>query len=94
MDELLEFLEKNYSEEKVAEMFDEEVLNWIDEDWEEDGNYEIEYDWYIDFRNGEAEDEVISTIANAIREALPNLSPSIDIEDVLKERYEILDYSM
>ena len=92
MDELLEFLEKNYSEEKVAEMFDEETLNWVEEDWNED--YETEYDWYIDFRNGEAEDEVISNITNDIRKALPNLSPAIDIKDVLKEKYEILDYSM
>ena len=92
MDELLEFLEKNYSEEKVVEMFDEEILNWVKEDWNED--YETEYDWYIDFRNGEAEDEVISNITNDIRKALPNLSPAIDIEDVLKEKYEILDYSM
>ena len=53
-------IKENYSEEKVAEMFDEELLEWVDPDWEED--YESEYDWYVDHNNGEAQDVVIEQI--------------------------------
>jgi hypothetical protein len=49
-----------YSQEKVDEMFDEELLEWVDDSWEED--YESEYDWYVDHNNGEAQDVVIESI--------------------------------
>jgi hypothetical protein len=55
-------IKEKYSEQEVAEMFDNEILEWVDPDWEED--YESEYDWYIDHNNDEAQDVVIEQIIN------------------------------
>lgn len=53
-------IKEEYSEDEVASRFDDEMMNWIEEDWEED--YESEYDWYIDHNNGEAQDVVIGAM--------------------------------
>jgi broad-specificity NMP kinase len=53
-------IKEKYSEEKVAEMFDEEILEWVDSDWEQE--YESEYDWYVEHNNGEAQDVIIEQI--------------------------------
>jgi hypothetical protein len=49
-----------YSEEVVLEMLDQEILEWVDIDWEDE--YETEYDWYVDHNNGEAEDVIIGQL--------------------------------
>jgi hypothetical protein len=58
-DALSKILEK-YPESDVIEMFDDEIINWLDQDWSDD--YESEYEWYQDHGNGEAEDVIISKI--------------------------------
>lgn len=89
----------NIGENKVAEMFDEEVCggNWIDDDWEE--NAETEFDWYIEYGNGEAESAVIDTI---IKDAQSFLGENDDkwvssnkygdIDEIIREEYFLLDY--
>ena len=52
-------IKEEYSEDEVSARYDLEILEWVDPDWEEDGNYDSEYDWYIDHNNGEAQDVVI-----------------------------------
>ena len=52
-------VKEEFSDDEVATRYDDEMMNWIDSDWEEDGNYDSEYDWYIDHNNGEAQDVVI-----------------------------------
>jgi len=89
MEELLNYLRQNFDEQKVAEMLDEEIMNWVDADWKED--YESEYDWYIDHNNNEAEDEIVNQIKNEVKKALPNLPTEIDVFDVIKEVFPILD---
>jgi hypothetical protein len=89
LNEIIDFLDKNFSEEKVAEMFDEELLEWVDADWSDD--YDSEYDWYIDHNNGEAEAEVIRSIIMFIKSAFPTIDESIDLDDVIREKYEILN---
>lgn len=89
MEELLNYLNQNFDEQKVSEMLDEEIINWVDADWEED--YESEYDWYIDHNNNEAEDEIINQIMKEVKNALPNLPSEIDVFDVIKEVFPILD---
>lgn len=61
-------IKKEYNKEKAALLFDDEVLEWIDEDWEEDGDYNDEYEWYIDHNNGEAQDVLYSSMANWYRD--------------------------
>lgn len=89
MEELLNYLNQNFDEQKVAEMLDEEIMNWVDADWEED--YESEYDWYVDHNNNEAEDEIVNQIMKEAKNALPNLPTEIDFFDVIKELFPILD---
>jgi hypothetical protein len=57
-------IKEKYSEDEVASKYDDELLNWVDSDWENDGDYESEYDWYIDYNNGEAQDVVIDEMIN------------------------------
>lgn len=83
-------IKEKYSEEEVAEMFDQELLEWVDPDWEED--YESEYDWYIDHNNGEAQDVVIENIINWYKKEY-NKKLSIDehseLFDEIKSHYNL-----
>jgi hypothetical protein len=89
---VIDYLKSKWSEEKVDELFDEEVVggNWVDDDWEDE--YESEYDWYVDHNNGEAEDVIIDLIESDIIENIPN-SKSIDLVDVIKEVFSSLNYT-
>jgi hypothetical protein len=84
LNEIIAYLDENFSVEKVTSMFDNEVLG-LEE------NCDSEYDWYIKYRNGEAEYEVRSVIAQTIKIAFPNLDESIDLDDIIREKYEFLD---
>lgn len=56
---VLEFLNSRYpeGEAEIELLLDDEIQSWVDSDWEEDG-YDSEYDWYVNFGHGEAEDAV------------------------------------
>ena len=84
LNEIIAYLDENFSEEKVTSMFDDEVLG-LEE------NRDSEHDGYIKYRNGEAEYEVRRVIAQTIKIAFPNLDESIDLHDVIREKYEFLD---
>ena len=56
---------------------DDAILDYVDEDWKEYGEYESEYDWYSDFGRNEAEDQVINDI---IREYENDNKVSFDID--------------
>ena len=56
-----EILKKNKPEELLSRL-DDQILEYVDDNWEEDGEYESEYDWYIDYGKGEAEDDVITDV--------------------------------
>lgn len=57
-DKVIQYLQKEYDDDKIEELIDSEIINgnWAD-DYEEDG-YESENDWYQDFGRGEAETTV------------------------------------
>lgn len=83
-------IKEQYSEEKVAEMFDNEILEWVDPDWEDE--YESEYDWYMDHNNGEAQDVIIEQIINWYRsEYKKELSDNeyLELFDEIKSHYGI-----
>jgi hypothetical protein len=84
LNEIIAYLDENFSVEKVTSMFDDEVLG-LEE------NCDSEYDWYIKYHNGEAEYEVRRVIAQTIKIAFPNLDESIELHDVIREKYEFLD---
>lgn len=84
-------IKEKYSEEEVVEDFDNEILEWVDPDWEED--YESEYDWYIDHNNDEAQDVVIGKIIDWYEKEY-NKSNHLDHErselyDEIKSNYGI-----
>lgn len=53
-----EWLDANYTEMQICEMRDNNVMDYLDDDWEDDG-YDCEFTWYGDHCNGEAEDDVV-----------------------------------
>ena len=86
-------IKEQFDDTKVAEMFDEEVLEWVDSDWQDD--YESEYDWYVDHNNGEAQDSVISQIIRWFETTYNQSLLSDDIvalTDAIKEEYDTLNY--
>jgi hypothetical protein len=86
-------IKEQFDEDKVIGMFDEEVLEWVDSDWQDD--YESEYDWYIDHNNGEAQDSVINQIINWYKKEFDkrlNIDDHSDLFDAIKSEYDCLNY--
>jgi len=86
-------IKEEFDEDKVIGMFDEEVLEWVDSDWQDD--YESEYDWYIDHNNGEAQDSVINQIINWYKKEFDkrlNIDDHSELFDAIKSEYDCLNY--
>ena len=88
-------IKEHFSEDEVISSFDDEVLNWVDDDWNNDGEYDGEYDWYVDHNNGEAQDVIITNIINWFKKEF-NMSLSIEeyseLHDAIKQEYDCLRY--
>jgi len=63
IEKIMQDIKNDYSEKKVLEDLDEEILNWAGPHWEEDG-YENQYEWYAEFNNKEAEAAIIEQLIN------------------------------
>jgi hypothetical protein len=86
-------IKEQFDEDKVIGMFDEEVLEWVDSDWQDD--YESEYDWYVDHNNGEAQDSVINQIINWYKKEFDkrlSIDEHSDLFDAIKSEYDCLYY--
>lgn len=59
LDNIIEKIKSNFSEGELISNLDDEILNWMDSDWQKDGEYESEYDWYLEYGRGEAENEIV-----------------------------------
>jgi hypothetical protein len=84
---------EHFDEDKVIEMFDLEILEWVDSDWQDD--YESEYDWYVDHNNGEAQDSVINQIINWYKKEFNktlNIDEHSELFDAIKSEYDCLNY--
>jgi hypothetical protein len=87
--QIIDFLNK-YTDQEVAELLDEEIINWVEEDWDED--YESEYDWYIDHNNKEAEDAIIDFLKKEISIFCEGKIPeNIDVCELIKNKFDILN---
>lgn len=86
-------IKEHFDKDTVTEMFDNELLEWVDSDWEEDG-YESEYDWYIDHNNGEAQDAIITQIIDwysiEFKKKL-NMDQHCELFDSIKLAYDCLN---
>jgi hypothetical protein len=57
---------KKYRCTKILGMLDDRIIDYVDPDWEEDGEYDSEYDWYQDFGRGEAELDIIEELVRQL----------------------------
>jgi hypothetical protein len=61
-----EFINKKYDENDVAIKVDEQMMDYLDDDWKDDG-YKTEYEWYQNFGRGEAEGDIHNEIMHYVR---------------------------
>jgi hypothetical protein len=78
-------VKEEFSDDEVAARYDDEMMNWIDSDWEEDGDYDSEYDWYIDHNNGEAQDVVIEEMIKWYKNTYDKDMSDDDYSDLFDE---------
>lgn len=86
-------IKEHFPENEVTGMYDNEILEWVDDDWED--NYESEYDWYIDHNNGEAQDVVIGQLIDWFKKEYKkdiNMEEYSELFDNIKKEYSFLDY--
>lgn len=57
----------NTNEDDIRGMIDDAMMDYIDDNWSEDGDYESEYDWYQDYGRGEAESDVVNQLVNDLQ---------------------------
>ena len=83
-------IHKHYTDAEIRRMFDEEVLNWIEDDWETESGCESEHEWYNEYCSGkEAEDVVAQEIMGLIK-AKEDLTTD-DYKEVISIIYSILE---
>jgi len=88
-----EYVSKKYPEKEMAREFDDEVLNWVNDDWEEEG-YSDEYEWYDNYGKGEAEDAVIQNIITEVENELKKKfsgDEEFEFEQWLRDKYYFLN---
>ncbi len=86
-------IREHFPEDTVIDMFDNEVLEWVDSDWADES--ESEYDWYMDHNNGEAQDVVIDTLLNWFTSEFKkklNMDQHCELYDAIKEEYDFLRF--
>lgn len=86
-------IKEKFSESEVCDKFDNEVLEWIDSDWEDE--YESEYDWYVDHNNGEAQDVIIQELINWYKteyKAKLDIDQYSELHSLIKDEYDCLRY--
>lgn len=95
IDDAYEWLMNNYNEDKITQLFDEEVAsgNWTDSDIMEEEGYESEYDYYMDYGRGEAEDSVVQEIIKEYTNKF-NLKLTTDefvsFDEKIREEFDVL----
>ncbi len=87
---------ENYDEEKVIEMKDEKIHEYVDIEQMEHEGYESEYDYYVDYGRGEAESDVIRGILTHLKSRFNLTFDEYDEEtnlyQFLKDVFEPLNY--
>lgn len=95
-EEAKKWIQENYDEDKVIEMFDEEVAsgNWIDREQMEEEEYDNEHDYYTDYGRGEAESAVVDVIFKDLESKFDldfsTIDDDTDLYQFMKEEYSCL----
>ena len=90
IEQMKQWINKEYSEMNVAEMLDNEILNWLDDDWEEE--FDDEFEWYSEFGGGEAEDvivEQIITYAEKATNAKISGNEKLKLDEWIRDKYNL-----
>ncbi|HKL24445.1 MAG TPA: hypothetical protein VJ912_03860 [Candidatus Nanoarchaeia archaeon] len=96
LENIIEKIKENFSEGELTSRLDNEIFNWVDSDWQEDGEYESEYDWYFDYGGGEAENEIVKEMIRWWQDKYNN-GKELNTEEYCKiynkiiEEYDFLD---
>lgn len=86
----------NYSEDRVNELFDDEVASgdWIDREQMEEEDYESEHDYYTDYGRGEAEyaimNSIIKDLESNFKLGFDTTGNDTDIYDFMKDEFPCL----
>ena len=93
--EACDWIVENYDEMKVCETFDDELLNWVDYDQMHEDELESEYDWYVNYGNGEAEDvvrqDIIRDLQGQFNLDFEPYSDETDLNQFLMDTYDVLN---
>ncbi len=60
--EIVDKIISENEESAILERVDDQRSEYIDSDWDANGDYDDEYEWYIDHCNGEAEDDILNAV--------------------------------
>jgi hypothetical protein len=93
IDFIMSKIKEHFSQSSVTELFDSEILEWVDDDWED--GYDSEYDWYMEHNNGEAQDAVIHQMISWYKKEFNKNDSDIDwleLPDAIKSEYDCLSY--
>lgn len=94
-DEAKDWILNNYTEQTVNNMLDEEINsgNWIDEDQMNEEEYESNYDYYVDYGRGEAEQAVMDDIVSELKSKyileFDEFSDETNLYDFLAEKFNL-----
>ena len=89
-EQVIAYIKENFKEESVCNDLDNEILQWLDEDWNDE--FESGYDWYGEYGNGEAEDVVRKDIVNNIlTKSGLIIDTDVDLYEIVNELFPILD---
>ena len=88
-EQVIAYIKENFKEESVCNDLDNEILQWLDEDWNDE--FESEYDWYGEYGKGEAEDVVRKDIVDhVLTKSGLIIDTDVDLNEVVNELFPIL----
>jgi hypothetical protein len=93
IEKIFEGIKNNFSTVEITDRLDNEIINWIEDGWEEEG-YSCEFDWYNNMCNNEAEDVIVGELIDYGIEKYNNkLKLSIDeyceLDEKLRAYYDL-----
>jgi len=87
--DIIKYLQENYTEVKVAEMLDEEITNWVEDGWEDE--YESEFDAYVESSRGEAESAIRQALIDQVRAKVGQDLDYETLDCAIRDVFSMLD---
>jgi len=87
--DIIKHLQENYTEIEVAEMLDEEIINWVEDGWEDE--YESEFDAYVESSRGEAESAIRQALIDQVRAKVGQDLDYETLDCAIRDVFSMLD---